>query len=299
MPWLPSTSDSWWGSAFWASLGVSTSVATLFCSSVFGLLITLLEIWPLAFLTTTCLNGILVFLDIKEEEAQELFQSSTPSPPYQLLSWNIKNYDQSSSSGSAHPTVCGSGLSLLLQQTPLKCLPTPSVDLEDPSDGGFHEFMVQYFPAASGLNLEGAALLQGQPLFLRPCILSGYPLAISEFSSHIHQEPEFLVLPPEWGPCHPPTLPISGFGGCPVTLCWWGFGVRLFSWSVYFYEAILGDSKPTLLPPEFILWLLILKSLQSKNSGKTWWSFWRLWCHVHEGEPVHWKVSQLSGQGPP
>lgn len=82
--------------------------------------------------------------------------------------------------------MCGSGLSLLLQQTPLKCLPTPSVDLEDPSDGGFHEFMVQYFPAASGLNLEGAALLQGQPLFLRPCTLSGYPLAISEFSSHIH-----------------------------------------------------------------------------------------------------------------
>lgn len=53
--------------------------------------------------------------------------------------------------------MCGSELSLLLQQILLKCLPTPSVDLEDPSDGGFDEFMVQDFPAASGLNLEGAA----------------------------------------------------------------------------------------------------------------------------------------------
>lgn len=106
------------------------------------------------------------------------------------------------------------------------------------------------------------------------------------------------MLPPEWGLCTPPTLPISGLGGCPVTLADEDLGSgSLVDLSISMKQFWETQTHPT--PSRIHSLVIDFGNPAEQELRKTRWSFWRLWCHVHEGEPVHWKVSQLSGQGPP
>lgn len=129
--------------------------------------------------------GYWLSLDIKEEEVTRAVPELHASPHISCFHETLKTMTNPQALALLTPLCVDLDFPVASTDTP-QVSPHPKCGPGRPSDGGFHEFMVQYFPAASGLNLEGAALLQGQPLFLRPCTLSGYPLAISEFSSHIH-----------------------------------------------------------------------------------------------------------------